>query len=250
MTGAPGSGADGPAPDLFDDWLAHRDGPEPAEVSSVVPPRWAPKVSAPSHVEAPLEEVSATEEVPPAEEPSPAPTALAPTAEAPTAEAPAAEAPATVGPVSHGEPPYPLKVVFKPRTRMRAAIGVVAALAVVCAAGASLLAWHDRSETTLGIALTMWLLAGIIWAVHSGTSVTRMTVRGGQLDVLWHGTKLTFDLTSSYTPVEVHGRPGRSSWKVVFRRGGMSPFVIDGTMVDPHEFMEVLRYYRPSIDAA
>ena len=45
--------------------------------------------------------------------------------------------------------------------------------------------------------------------------------------------------------MQVIGEPGRRGWKVLFLRRGMSPFVIDSSMVDPHEFTSVLRYYRP-----
>lgn len=141
----------------------------------------------------------------------------------------------------------PLRVTFTPRTTARAMVGVALAISVVGALLGSHLAYREPDSTTLGIAVTLWVLVGIVWAVRSGTSVTRMSVRGGHLVVLHRGTRLTFDLTSPLTPIEVHGKPGRASWKVVFRRGDMSPFVIDHTMVDGPEFMRVLRYYRPSV---
>lgn len=140
----------------------------------------------------------------------------------------------------------PLRVAFKPRTTARSVIGVAL---LVCMAGALLsshLAYRERDSTTLGIAVTLWVLTGIVWAVRSGTGVTRLQVHGGHLVVDHRGARLIFDLTSSLTRIEVHGKPGRGSWKVVFRRGDMSPFVIDRTMVDAREFMRVLRYYRPS----
>jgi hypothetical protein len=108
---------------------------------------------------------------------------------------------------------------------------------------------RERDLPSIGIAVTLWVLTAIIWAVHSGTSVTRLSVRGGQLQVLRQGVRTTIDLTSSYTPVEVYGRPGKHGWKVVFRRRDNSAFVIDHSMVDPAEFMRVLRYYRPGVDS-
>ena len=43
----------------------------------------------------------------------------------------------------------------------------------------------------------------------------------------------------------VIGTAGKRSWKVLFLRRGMSPFVLDSSMVDPAEFMTVLRRHRP-----
>jgi hypothetical protein len=140
-------------------------------------------------------------------------------------------------------------MTFRPRTRARAAVGIGAILAATASVIGTWVAVRDRDTASVGIAVTLWVLTGIIWAVHSGTSVTRLSVRGGQLQVMQHGVRTTIDLTSSYTPVEVHGRPGRHGWKVVFRRRDLSPFVIDQSMVDPNEFMRVLRYYRPGVDA-
>jgi hypothetical protein len=155
-------------------------------------------------------------------------------------------APAVMAPTD-GTPP--LRMTFAPRTRARTAVGVGTLLAAAAAVIGCYVASRERDLPSIGIAATLWVLTGIIWAVHSGTSVTRMSVRGGQLQVQQHGVRTTFDLTSTYTPVEVHGRPGKHGWKVVFRRRDMSAFVIDQTMVDPTEFMRVLRYYRPGIDA-
>jgi hypothetical protein len=143
----------------------------------------------------------------------------------------------------------PVRMTFRPRTRARTAVGVGALLAAGSAVVLTIVAFQERDEASIGIAGTLWVLTGIIWAVHSGTSVTRLSVRGGQLQVIRHGVRTTIDLTSSYTPVEVYGRPGRHGWMVVFRRRDLTPFVIDHSMVDATEFMRVLRYYRPEVDA-
>ncbi|SFC34131.1 hypothetical protein SAMN04487968_105242 [Nocardioides terrae] len=142
----------------------------------------------------------------------------------------------------------PVRMTFAPRTKARTAVAIGTLLAAAAAVIGTFVASREQDTPSIGIAVTLWVLTGIIWAVHSGTSVTRMSVRGGQLQVVQHGVRTTIDLTSTYTPVEVHGRPGRHGWKVVFRRRDMSQFVIDPSMVDPNEFMRVLRYYRPGID--
>jgi hypothetical protein len=87
----------------------------------------------------------------------------------------------------------------------------------------------------------------IVWAARAGGSVTKLTVRAGQLEIIRQGGRLVFDLHSHYTPIEVHGRPGRG-WKVQFLRRGVTPVTVDSSMVDPVDFMRVLTFYRPELD--
>jgi hypothetical protein len=232
-----GAGGEG---DLFHQWVAHRDGePPPGELrASTVPPKWAPKVVTPTTEPQALvaEDRSTTrdlEVVEPLKQAAP--------------EQPEPQEPPRKGRPASAEPP--IRLTFRPRTRARTAVGIGAVLAAGSAVVVSIVALQQRDEASIGIAVTLWVLTAIIWAVLSGTSVTRLSVRGGQLQVLQHGVRTTIDLASSYTPVEVYGRPGKHGWMVVFRRRDMSSFVIDHSMVDPTEFMRVLRYYRPEVDA-
>src|SRR4051812_48179249 len=257
-----GAGGEG---DLFHQWLAHREGQGPPGQlrASTVPPKWAPKVVAPD--EPPEPQPERGPEAAAAAAPEPAPEAAAVTA--PVADpTPTQEDLAPVEPAAHeaaaasaparppkGEPAGdepPVRLTFRPRTPARTAVGIGAVLAAASAVVLTIVALQERDEASTGIAVTLWVLTAIIWAVHSGTSVTRLSVRGGQLQVLRQGVRTTIDLASSYTPVEVHGRPGKHGWMVVFRRRDMTPFVIDQSMVDPTEFMRVLRYYRPEVDAS
>ena len=75
-------------------------------------------------------------------------------------------------------------------------------------------------------------------------------MRQGQLEVVQQGGRFVFDLASPYTQVEVHGEPGKRGWKVLFLRRGMAPFVVDASMVDPDDFMRVLRFFRPAAPTA
>lgn len=143
--------------------------------------------------------------------------------------------------------PPPLDVAFRPRVGGRLVIALALACALAAAVLASIRTWRDPGSTGWSITGTLWGLTAVIWAVHTGTSVTRMSVRGGLLHVWWHGTKIIFDLTSPLTPIEVSGTPGRHSWHVRILRKNLTPFVINSSMVDPHEFMRVLRYYRPEL---
>ncbi|GAA1957328.1 hypothetical protein GCM10009798_15910 [Nocardioides panacihumi] len=313
--------------DLFDRWLAHREGEDHSGGqlrASTVPPKWAPQVVVPrDEPETPADVLrdASVAPVPVAPEPvveavvevdvaapvteapvEDEPVADEPVAEEPVVEEPVVEEPVVEEPVAeehsveqsvveqpvHEEPVHdepaptrqlpvpeppideddaedepepaaepqlgpqgepPVRMTFRPRTRARTAVGIGALLAATASVVGCYVAARERDEASIGIAVTLWVLTGIIWAVHSGTSVTRLSVRGGQLHVVRQGVRTTIDLTSSYTPVEVHGRPGKHGWRVVFRRRDLSTFVIDPSMVDPTEFMRVLRYYRPGVDA-
>jgi hypothetical protein len=87
----------------------------------------------------------------------------------------------------------------------------------------------------------------MVWAIRGGASVTTLEVHQGQLQVIQQGGRFIFDLSSQYTRFEVHGEPGHRGWKVLFPRRGMAPFTVDASMVDPDDFMRVLRFFRPSL---
>ncbi|MGZ4466569.1 MAG: hypothetical protein ACXVW0_14505, partial [Nocardioides sp.] len=88
----------------------------------------------------------------------------------------------------------------------------------------------------------------VVWAVRASTAPAHVTVRGGQVEIVRAGSRHRFDLASHYTPVDVIGAPGDRSWKVLFHRRSMTPFVVDASMVDPVEFTRLLRRYRPERD--
>ena len=104
-----------------------------------------------------------------------------------------------------------------------------------------------KETQPIGLATIVVLATGVVWAIRAGASVTTLTVRQGQLEVVQQGGKYVFDMASEYTMVEVHGEPGKRGWKVLFPRREMAPFAIDATMVDPDDFMRVLRFFRPSL---
>jgi hypothetical protein len=155
---------------------------------------------------------------------------------------------AAVAPSAHATPPPPgpsTNVDFTPRTRARRLVGLVLLIALVGAAVATYAVYRNRTTLTIGLAVTLGVLVIIIWAVRAGSPPPRLSVRAGQLEVVQAGGRFVFDLSGGYTPIEVVGRPGDRGWKVLFLRRNMDPFVIDSSMVDPHEFMKVLRRYRP-----
>ncbi len=144
------------------------------------------------------------------------------------------------------EAAVPTIVEFAPRTRVRRLVGLLLLAALAATALAAYDAWQDRTSTSIGVAATLGVLTAIIWAARAGSAVARLTVSGGQLEIMRGGSRHRFDLASSYAPIEVVGEPGSRGWKVLIERRGMAPYVIDSSMVDPAEFMRVLHHYRPA----
>jgi hypothetical protein len=105
----------------------------------------------------------------------------------------------------------------------------------------------SQDTASIGLAAIVVLAAAMLWAIRAGASITTLTLRQGQLEVVRQGGRFKLDMASQYTQIEVHGQPGKRGWKVVFPRRGMEPFVVDASMVDPDDFMRVLRFFRPSL---
>ncbi len=136
-------------------------------------------------------------------------------------------------------------VVFKPRTGARRLVGLLLLASLAATAYAGYEAYDLRTTNTVAVAATLGALSLVLWALRAGSSAPRLSVTSGQLEVLGSAGRFVFDLDSPYTPIEVVGAAGSRGWKVLFLRRGMSPFVVDSSMVDPTEFMTVLRRHRP-----
>ncbi len=109
------------------------------------------------------------------------------------------------------------------------------------------LAYLTRDSVDIGVAAIAILVTLVIWGIRAGASVTRLSVRQGQLEIVRQGGRMVFDLTSRYTTIEVVGRPGSKKWKVLFLRRGVPPVVVDATMVDGREFMKILGFFRSDL---
>ena len=120
-------------------------------------------------------------------------------------------------------------------------IGIVASAYFVRAAV------EIKDTPAIGLAAIVVLATVMVWAIRGGASVTTLEVHQGQLQVIQQGGRFIFDLSSQYTRFEVHGEPGHRGWKVLFPRRGMAPFTVDASMVDPDDFMRVLRFFRPQL---
>jgi len=108
-------------------------------------------------------------------------------------------------------------------------------------------AYQSRETITIGMAGIVAVVTLVIWAIRAGATVTRLTVRRGQLEIVRQGSRTVFDLASTYTAVEVSGKPGSKKWKVQFLRRGAPPMTVDETMVDGRDFMRILTFFRPDL---
>jgi hypothetical protein len=150
-------------------------------------------------------------------------------------------APQFVAKVTH--PP----VYFKPRRGAQR----LATLLLVCTGTvtglAGWVAYDDRTTTNLGTMAILAVLTLIIWAFRISSSPAVLKVENGLLEIEDSGRHYVWDLRSAYTPIEVFGRPGRRKWRVWMHRPGSTTYVITSAIVDPHEFMKMLRNYRPEL---
>jgi len=136
---------------------------------------------------------------------------------------------------------------FAPLKSARRFLSLVLLTGLVASGYLGYLAYQSRDEIQIGIAATVTFATLVIWAIRAGATVTVLTVRRGQLEISRQGGRMVFDLVSTYTPIQVIGQPGSKKWKVLFQRRGMTPVVVDSSMVDPHDFMRVLRFFRPDL---
>ena len=135
--------------------------------------------------------------------------------------------------------------MLRPRGTRRQVLAVLALLALLATAVAATVAYAVGTTGVWAVAVGLGVLTLLLGSAWSASTPASVTVQGGRMEVLSRHGRHVFDLASPYTPIEVVGRPGSRSWKVLFKRRNMSPFVVDASMVDPHEFMRVLRFFRP-----
>ena len=103
--------------------------------------------------------------------------------------------------------------------------------------------FRDANPLTVGVTGVLLVVMLGLWGLRASSPVAHLAVRSGQLEVTQGGRRFVFDLSAGYTPIEVVGSPGDRDWRVRFLRRNEDPFVVDASMVDPHEFMDVLRRY-------
>ena len=136
---------------------------------------------------------------------------------------------------------------FKPKRNGRRLLTISMLIGLIASAYFVRGAIELQDPGSIGLAAIVLLATAMLWAIRAGASVTKLEIHQGQLEVIQQGGRFVFDMASEYTQVEVHGEPGKRGWKVLFPRRGMPPFAIDHTMVDPDDFMRVLRFFRPQL---
>jgi len=141
----------------------------------------------------------------------------------------------------------PHTIFFRPRKRARRLYTLLLAAALVATVVLGLAAWRERTTGSYEFAGLALGLTAILYAVRAGSATATLTVTGGSLEIHRGGSRAAFDLTDQGTRIEVVGRPGGPRWKVILRRRSLPAYVIDGSMVEPAEFMRVLRYYRTEL---
>jgi hypothetical protein len=159
---------------------------------------------------------------------------------------PEVEAPAPAAPSMQ----MPTVYEFEPRRSARRFLSLMLIVGLVASGRLGYAAYLSRDTIEIGIAGIVTVATLVIWAIRAGATVTRLTVKSGQLEIARQGGRMVFDLASSYTAIEVVGRPGSKKWKVLFLRRGLAPVTVDSTMVDGREFMRVLGFFRPEVARA
>jgi hypothetical protein len=179
--------------------------------------------------------------------PEPEPATVTMPAVAVEAPAPAAPKPAKVSKHDQVAAEMPGVYTFAPKRTSRRFLTLAMLTGLVTSAYFVRAAVQTKETPAIGLAAIVVLATAMVWAIRAGASVTKLEIHQGQLEVVQQGGRFVFDMASQYTHVEVHGQPGKHGWKVLFPRRGMAPFTIDGSMVDPDDFMRVLRFFRPEL---
>jgi hypothetical protein len=130
----------------------------------------------------------------------------------------------------------------------RRVVGFLLFATAVVAVIQAAVAYADPTAATLGLAAVLAALTAGCWrAWASQGASTTVLLTGSRIEIVRHGSRHFFDLADTRAPVDVLGRPGDRTWRVLFHRRGLAPYVLDASMVDPAEFMRVLHAHRPEV---
>jgi hypothetical protein len=129
----------------------------------------------------------------------------------------------------------------------RKVAGFLLFAAAVLTAIEAAVAYADPSTITLGFAGILLLATALAWRARSRHSRATVVATGSRLEILQDGGRHVFDLADTRSPIDVIGRVGDRSWRVLFYRRGMAPYVLDASMVDPAEFIRVLHAQRSEV---
>lgn len=124
---------------------------------------------------------------------------------------------------------------------------ILTATAVVTGMVAVLAFFNGNLLTPFGgviVALTVALAWG---ASRARVVPVEVSVNRGIVSIDQGSTSHRFDVRRPSAGIEMLGQPGDAGWQVRFRRKGLDPFVVDATMVDPHDFVRQLREWRSDL---
>jgi hypothetical protein len=143
------------------------------------------------------------------------------------------------------EPATPGLVLFSPRPGARGALTWLGLAAGTATTTAGLTAWATPTATTVGVALALALLTGLLWHARNRATGTTVRIERGELWIQQGRSSHRFPLAGPHPPIDVVGDPHERGWKVLIQRRGRGPYVVDARMVDPVEFTEAIRRFRP-----
>lgn len=123
----------------------------------------------------------------------------------------------------------------------------LAATAVVAAMVVFLTLINGKLLTPFGLVIVLIAIALAWGAARTRVQPVEVSITRGIVYVDRGDSSYRFDIRNGRTAVEMLGRPGDSGWQVRFARRHMEPFVIDASMVDPHEFTRQLREHLPHL---
>lgn len=162
-------------------------------------------------------------------------------ARGPTGAAQAAPVTAPAGPA------VDLGVDLSAATGDRRVVGFLLFAAAVVTVIEAAVAYADPGAVTLGLTGVLVLVTLGTWRVWSRRTAATVVLTGSRLEIDRDGGRHVFDLADLRSPVDVVGVPGDRAWRVLFHRRGLSPYVLDATMVDPAQFMRVLHAHRAEV---
>ena len=134
---------------------------------------------------------------------------------------------------------------FAPKRMLRRLLTISMLIGLVGTAYFVRAASQVKDTQSIGLAAIVVLATAMVWAIRAGASVTTLEVHQGQLQVVQQGGRLIFDLRAVHEVRGARRARATAGGRSLFPRRGMPPFTVDASMVDPDDFMRVLRFFRP-----
>ena len=122
------------------------------------------------------------------------------------------------------------------------ALGCVAAVVVIAVQGSL------SEQTNLVVGLGVGTLLTTLFAYRRlGSSSEVRLESDGTLRLSFGDARHTFDIAPGGTEIAMLESPGDRGWRIQLLRRGLPPLEIDAGSVDPVQFTEALRQWRPNL---